>query len=59
MLHFKVEPAVLYEWFALSGSQFKYYPKLKDALYVTPVFELPKPAPITLQQKARELFGAG
>lgn len=53
------EGGVLYEWFALSGSQFKYYPKLKNALYLTPVFELPKPAPITLQQKARELFGAG
>lgn len=49
---------VLYEWFALSGSQFKYYPKLKDAIYCTNVFELPKPATTTLQQKALNLFGA-
>ena len=53
------EGGVLYEWYALSGSQFKYYPKLRHASYVTPVFDLPKPAPITLQQKARVLFDAG
>lgn len=50
---------VLYEWYALSGSQFKYYPKLSDALFITPLFTLPKPAPITLRQKAQLLFDAG
>lgn len=48
---------VLYEWYALSGSQFKYYPRLSDRIHGTDLFELPRPAVETLRQKVSKLFG--
>jgi hypothetical protein len=47
----------LYEWYALSGSQFKYYPKLTSRLNGTELFEVPKPTVETLRAKASRLFG--
>ena len=49
--------ANLYEWYALSGSQFKYYPKLSSRLNGTELFEVPKPTVETLRAKAARLFG--
>jgi hypothetical protein len=49
--------ATLYEWYALSGSQFKYYPKLSSRLNGTGLFEVPKPTVETLRAKAARLFG--
>jgi hypothetical protein len=47
----------LYEWYALSGSQFKYYPKLSSRLNGTELFEVPKPTVETLRAKSSRLFG--
>ena len=47
----------LYEWYALSGSQFKYYPKIASRLHGTDLFTLPKPANEPLRAKANRLFG--
>ena len=47
----------LYEWYALSGSQFKYYPKISSRLHGTDLFALPKPANEPLRAKANRLFG--
>jgi hypothetical protein len=47
----------LYEWYALSGSQFKYFPRLNARLNGTELFEVPKPAVETLRAKASRLFG--
>ena len=49
--------ARLYEWYARSGSQFKYYPKLNSRLNGTELFEVPKPTVETLRAKASRLFG--
>lgn len=48
---------VLYEWYALSGSQFKYYPKIINRMNGTELFTLPRPAYETLRAKASRLFG--
>jgi hypothetical protein len=50
---------VLYEWYALSGSQFKYYPLLSSRTYGTDLFQLMKPAQESLHQKAVRMFGHG
>lgn len=50
------ENNVLYEWYGLSGSQFKYYPKLSSRLHGTSLFTLPKPAVETLRAKSSRLF---
>ena len=47
----------LYEWYALSGSQFKYYPKLSSRLHGTGLFKVPSPAPEPLRAKVSRLFG--
>lgn len=47
----------IYEWYALSGSQFKYYPRISDRILGTDLFTLPKPAIETLRAKASRLFG--
>jgi hypothetical protein len=47
----------LYEWYALGGSQFKYYPKILSRLHGTDLFMLPKPANEPLRAKANRLFG--
>jgi hypothetical protein len=47
----------LYEWYALSGSQFKYYPKLASRLNGTNLFTIPRPTVEPLRAKAARLFG--
>jgi hypothetical protein len=49
--------AKLYEWYAGSGSQLKYYPKLSSRLNGTELFEVPKPTVETLRAKSTRLFG--
>jgi hypothetical protein len=46
----------LYEWYALSGSQFKYFPKVGSRLNGTELFSLPKPTLESLRAKADRLF---
>jgi hypothetical protein len=46
----------LYEWYALGGSQFKYFPKISTRLHGTDLFVLPKPANEPLRAKANRLF---
>lgn len=50
---------VLYEWYALSGGQFKYYPKIIDRLHGTDLFTLAqyRPAFEPLRQKVSRMFG--
>jgi hypothetical protein len=48
---------VLYEWYALSGSQFKYYPLIPDRKYGSDLFQLLKPAQESLHQRAVRMFG--
>ena len=52
-----IDGGVLYEWYALSGSQFKYYPTLSDRLNGTELFEIPCPAVESLRAKVSRLFG--
>lgn len=49
----------LYEWYALSGGQFKYYPKIRDRLLGTNLFNLAdyRPALEPLRQKVARMFG--
>jgi hypothetical protein len=49
--------AALYEWYALSGSQFKYYPLLSERKYGSDLFQLLKPAQESLHQRAVRMFG--
>lgn len=51
------EGGKLYEWYALSGGQFKYYPKISTRLNGTSLFEVPKPTVELLRAKAARLFG--
>lgn len=48
---------VLYEWYALSGSQFKYYPLITDRKYGSGLFQLLKPVQESLHQRAVKMFG--
>lgn len=48
---------IVYEWYALSGSQFKYYPKIQDRLVGTDLFQLPTPTSESLRAKSSRLFG--
>ena len=48
---------VLYEWYALSGSQFKYYPLIGARRHGSGLFQLLKPAQESLHQKAVRMFG--
>lgn len=48
---------MLYEWYALSGSQFKYYPLIDKRKYGSKLFQLLKPAQESLHQKAVRMFG--
>ncbi len=50
------EGGALYEWYGLSGSQFKYFPKLASRLHGTGLFTLPKPAVESLRAKAAKMF---
>lgn len=49
--------SVVYEWYALSGSQFKYYPLLSERKYGSDLFQLLKPAQESLHQRAARMFG--
>jgi len=49
--------AVVYDWYALSGSQFKYYPLISDRKYGSELFELLKPVQESLHQRAVRMFG--
>ncbi len=57
LVGFDAHNEVLYEWYALSGSQFKYYPRINDRLYGSNLFQLLKPAQESLHQRAVRLFG--
>jgi hypothetical protein len=57
LVGFDNQNGVLYEWYALSGSQFKYYPLINDRKYGSTLFQLLKPAQQSLHQKAVSLFG--
>lgn len=57
LLGLDAEGEVLYEWYALSGGQFKYYPRLNSRLHGTDLFEIPKPAFESLGAKVSRLFG--
>lgn len=46
----------LYEWYGLSGSQFKYFPKLTSRLWGSPLFTLPKPVVESLPARAAKMF---
>lgn len=48
---------MLYEWYALSGSQFKYYPLIERRRHGSKLFQLLKPAQESLHQKAVRMFG--
>jgi hypothetical protein len=48
---------MLYEWYALSGSQFKYHPLIDKRRYGSKLFQLLKPAQESLHQKAVRMFG--
>jgi hypothetical protein len=48
---------VLYEWYALSGSQFKYYPLISDRKYGSALFQLLKPVQESLHQRSVRMFG--
>lgn len=48
---------VLFEWYALSGSQFKYYPLIVDRKYGSELFQLLKPVQESLHQRAVRMFG--
>jgi len=57
LVGFDERDEVVYEWYALSGSQFKYYPLISDRLYGTNLFQLLRPAQQSLHQRAVEMFG--
>jgi hypothetical protein len=57
LVGFDKHDGVLYEWYALSGSQFKYYPLVIDRKYGSDLFQLLKPAQESLHQKAVRMFG--
>ena len=48
---------VLYEWYALSGSQLKYYPLISSRVHGTKLFTPSKPTVENLRAKAARLFG--
>jgi hypothetical protein len=57
LVGFDDDGGVLYEWYALSGSQFKYYPLLGHRKYGSKLFQLLKPAQESLHQKSVRMFG--
>lgn len=48
---------MVYEWYALSGSQFKYFPLISDRRYGSNLFQLLQPAQESLHQKSVRMFG--
>ncbi len=59
LVGFDKHDGVLYEWYAQSGSQFKYYPLITDRKYGSNLFQLLKPAQESLHQKTVRMFGHG
>lgn len=59
LVGFDDDNGVLYDWYALSGSQFKYYPLIAGRKYGSTLFQLLKPAQESLHQKAVRMFGHG
>ena len=59
LVGFDRHEGVVYEWYALSGSQFKYYPLVADRIYGSKLFQLLKPAHESLNQKSVRMFGHG
>ena len=57
LVGFDEHDGVLYEWYALSGSQFKYYPLIRSRKYGSKLFQLLKPAQESLHQKSIRMFG--
>ena len=57
LVGFDKDGGVLYEWYALSGSQFKYYPLINNRKYGSNLFQLLQPAQESLHQKAVRMFG--
>lgn len=57
LVGFDSHGGVVYEWYALSGSQFKYYPLVSDRKFGSNLFQLPKPAQESLHQRAVRMFG--
>jgi len=57
LVGFDEDDGVLYEWYALSGSQFKYYPLIASRRYGSPLFQLLKPAQESLHQRSVRMFG--
>ena len=57
LVGFDEHNGVLYEWYALSGSQFKYYPLIRSRKYGSKLFQLLKPAQESLHQKSVRMFG--
>lgn len=57
LIGFDEHDGVLYEWYALSGSQFKYYPLIGSRKYGSNLFQLLKPAQESLHQKSVRMFG--
>jgi hypothetical protein len=57
LVGFDENEGILYEWYALSGSQFKYYPLVAKRKYGSALFQLLKPAQESLHQKSVRMFG--
>ena len=57
LVGFDEHDGVIYEWYALSGSQFKYYPLISSRKYGSKLFQLLKPAQESLHQKSVRMFG--
>jgi hypothetical protein len=57
LVGFDADGGVLFEWYALSGSQFKYYPLLNQRKFGSQLFQLLKPAQESLHQKSVRMFG--
>lgn len=57
LVGFDKHDGIVYEWYALSGSQFKYYPLVSDRTFGSDLFQLLKPAQESLHQKSVRMFG--
>ena len=57
LVGFDEHDGVLYEWYALSGSQFKYYPLIRNRKYGSSLFQLLKPVQESLHQRSVRMFG--
>jgi hypothetical protein len=57
LVGFDADGGVLFGWYALSGSQFKYYPLLNQRKFGSQLFQLLKPAQESLHQKSVRMFG--